>query len=165
MFVKGAIWQHCVTESLFLLTDHAHSRLRKFLYVSLVWGTPTTWRNQLPGGKMVSRHQSVQSYVKCCCMIIFKELPSKGFGERHEKFPDWEDCRGYFLCSPAAVAAFWSVNACALMAGVRLDTDCQVPLGGADPVGRSYPLLWHLEIEGLLFARFPSPTPVRRPPC
>lgn len=88
---------------------------------------------------MVSPCQSVQSYVKCRCMITFKEFPSKGFGERHEKSPDWQDCRGYFSCSPAVVAAFWSVNACALVAGVRLDPDCQVPLGGVDPVGCSQP--------------------------
>lgn len=111
VFVKGAIWQHCVTESLFLLTDHAHSRLGKFLCVSLVRDTPAVWRNQLPGRKMVSPRQSVRSYVKCRCMIIFEELASKGFGERHEKLPNWQDCMGYFIHSPAVVAAFWSVNA------------------------------------------------------
>lgn len=71
---------------------------------------PTAWRNELPEGKMVGPCQSVQSYVKCRCMVVFKELTSQGCGERHEKLPNCQDHACHFLCSPAVVTTFWSIN-------------------------------------------------------
>lgn len=164
VFVKGAIWQHCVTERLFLLTDHAHSRLGKFLYVSLVRDTPAAWWKQLPGGKMVSPHQSVQSYVKWHCVIVFKEFASKGFGERHEKLPD-RTAWVIFSVPQQWFQLSGVLMLCPLVVGVRPDTDYQVNFGGTDPVGHSNPSLWYLGSEGLLFAQCPSLTPVFRPQC
>lgn len=54
---------------------------------------------------------------------------------------------------------------CALVAGMRLDTDYQVCFGGADPEGCSYPSLWYLGSEGLLFAKCLSVMPIFRPQC
>lgn len=111
-FVKGAIWQHRVTESFLLLTDHAQSRLGKFLRVSLVRDSPAAWGAQLPGGKMVRPCRLVRSYVKCHWVISFKELTSEGFWERREKLPYWQGRGAYFFfCFPVVLAAFWSVNA------------------------------------------------------
>lgn len=48
---------------------------------------------------MVGPRQSVQSCVKCRCMIVFKELISQGCGERHEKLPNCQD-RGIVFSIP-----------------------------------------------------------------
>lgn len=104
VFVKGAIWQHSVTESLLLLTDHVRSRLGKFLCVSLVRESPAAWRDQRLAAKMVGPRWLVQSDVKCRSVTAFKELTSKGMGERHENSPADRTEELIFFCFPVLAA-------------------------------------------------------------
>lgn len=114
---------------------------------------------------MVGPCQSVQSYVKCRCMIVFKELISQGYGERHEKLPNCQD-RGVVFSVPQRWLQLSGVlMLCPLAAGVGLDPDYQVYFGGSDPAGCSQLPLWSLGGEGLLFAQRPSLMPVFRPQC